>query len=61
MKFRLRGRQKFGPVYVNYGLHGITSWGFKVGPFSYNVTRRTSTIDTPGPGSLHHQHGRRSK
>lgn len=53
MRFRLRGRKHFGPFYINYTQRGFTSWGIRLGPFTKNFTRGTSSIDTPGPGSLH--------
>jgi hypothetical protein len=40
---------------------GGRSFGIKLGPISHNFTRRTTSIDTPGPGGFHHQHGRRSE
>lgn len=59
MKFRARKRFTFGPFYVTVNQAGRMSFGIKVGPFSHNFTRRTSHIDTPGPGGFHHQHKRR--
>lgn len=53
MKFRLRGRWNLGPFYVNHSKFQPTSWGIKLGPFSRNFTRGTSSIDVPGPGSVH--------
>jgi hypothetical protein len=40
---------------------GRRSYGIKIGPFTHNFTRRTTSIDTPGPGGFHHQHGRKGK
>lgn len=55
-KYRARRRLKFGTrnlhVFVNVTQSGFSSWGFKLGPYSKNVTRRTESIDTPGPGGL---------
>ncbi len=38
---------------------GFSSWGVRIGPFTHNFTRRGTTIDTPGPGSLHRRRGGR--
>lgn len=62
MKFRARKTFRFGPLYFNFTHRGFSSWGIRIGPITHNFTRKTSTIDTPGPGGFHHQHGRnRSK
>lgn len=46
-------RIRLGPLYVNLGKGGrVTSWGFKFGRVTRNVTRGTTSIDTPGPGSV---------
>lgn len=56
--YRDRGRWTFGPVYINYkrttpwSLPEITSWGFKVGRWTRNITRHTDTINTPGRGVI---------
>jgi len=56
---------KLGPLRFNFSIYGLvprfTSWGFKVGRFGHNVTRKTTSIDTPGPGGLYHRHGRRRR
>ncbi len=60
-RFRARKKLTFGPVFVNLGTGGksrFKSWGFRIWRWTYNVTHRRSTFDTPGPGSVHHQHGR---
>lgn len=61
MKFR--GRKTFwvGPVFFTFTQSGFTSWGVGVGRFRHNFTRSTTSIDTPGFGSVHHQHGRRRR
>lgn len=53
MKFRARKTFRAGPLFFNFTQHGFSSWGIRVGPFTKNFTRGTSTFDTPGPGSLH--------
>lgn len=58
MRFRARKTFRFGPLYFTFTQRGFSSWGVKVGPFTHNVTRKTSSINTPGPGGFHHQHRR---
>ena len=57
MRFRARKRFRFGPFFVNFSASGgrprFTSWGLKVWRWTWNVTRGTHTVDTPGMGSLH--------
>lgn len=31
----------------------FSSWGVKVGPYTRNFTRGTSSFDTPGPGAVY--------
>lgn len=59
MGFNLRRRFKLGPIFVNTRNGRITSWGFKLGRLSRNVTRRSTTVDTPGPGSYTYHHKRK--
>lgn len=40
---------------------GRRSYGIKLWRFSHNFTRGTSTVDTPGPGSLHFGSRRRRR
>lgn len=57
--FRARKQLRFGPIFVNLTQRGFASWGFKIGRWTKNMTRGTTTLDTPGPGSLHW--GRKAK
>ena len=50
MGFHLHRRVRLGPIYLNVHNTRITSWGFKLGRFSRNMTHGKTTIDTPGPG-----------
>lgn len=64
MKFRGRKQYRIGPVFLNFGNRGkswFKSWGIKVWRYTYNATHRTSTFDTPGPGAVYHQHGKRGE
>jgi hypothetical protein len=60
IRFRARKTFRFGPFYMTLTQSGGRSFGIKLGPISHN-TRRTTSIDTPGPGGFHHQHSRRSE
>jgi len=47
-------RKKFGPVTVNLASDGfahwrVTSWGLRVGPWSWNAKSGKHSIDIPGP------------
>lgn len=59
MRFRARKTIRLGPIFFTFTQRGFSSWGIKIGPFTRNFTRGTSTIDTPGPGSLHFRGRRR--
>lgn len=58
MEFRARKTFRFGPLYMTMTQAGRRSFGIKLGPFTHNFTRRRTSIDTPGPGGLVHQHKR---
>lgn len=51
--FRARKTFRVGPLFFTFNQRGFTSWGIKVGPFTRNFTRGTTTLNTPGPGSVH--------
>lgn len=53
MRFRARKTIRLGPLFATFTQRGFSSWGLRIGPFTWNATRRTSTVDTPGPGSVH--------
>lgn len=42
---------KLGPIKLNFGKRGFTSWGFKVGVWSWNSRTRAHRVDLPGPFS----------
>lgn len=48
-KSRARKRLTFGPLFVWITQRGFSSWGI---PWTWNVTRGTHTVDTPGPGHV---------
>jgi hypothetical protein len=53
MRFRARKTLRFGPLFFSFTQRGFSSWGIKVGRYTRNFTRGTSSFDTPGPGALH--------
>lgn len=53
MRFRARKTVRLGPLFFTFTQSGFSSWGVKVGAFTHNFTRGSSTVDTPGPGSVH--------
>ena len=48
LKPRIRGRKHLGPFILNFTHRGLTSVAVKVGPFTRNLTRGTTSIDGPG-------------
>jgi hypothetical protein len=60
MRFRARKTFHIGPLYMTVNQAGRLSFSIRIWRYTYNLTRRTSSFDTPGPGGFHHQHKRRS-
>lgn len=58
-KFRARKTWRFGPLYATVTQSGRWSWGIKVGPFTHNFTRNSTSVNTPGPGGFRKQWGKR--
>lgn len=52
-RFRARKTLRLGPLRLHFTQAGFSSWGFQVGPWTWNAKTRRHTIDTPGPGSIH--------
>lgn len=46
-----RKSMRFGPLKLNFGKRGFTSWGLKLGPWSWNSRTRSYRVDLPGPFS----------
>jgi hypothetical protein len=59
VSFQWKKRINLGPLFVWLTPRGFTSWGWKLGRWTRNVTRDTHNIDTPGPGGL--RFGRRRR
>ncbi len=49
MPILFRKLMKFGPLVINAGKSGFTSWGLQVGPWSWNSRTRAHRVDLPGP------------
>ncbi|MGH3570100.1 MAG: DUF4236 domain-containing protein [Pseudonocardia sp.] len=49
MRFRARTTFRFGPLRATVNQAGRWSFAIKIGPITHNLTRRTTSIDTPGP------------
>lgn len=54
MTVRGTKRKKFGPVTVNLASNGfarwrITSWGLRIGRWSWNAKSGTHSVNIPGP------------
>lgn len=60
MRFHLRKTLRLGPVLIHLTERGFSSWGLKVGKWTWNARTGRHSIDTPGPGSIRTS-GRRRK
>lgn len=49
MRLTFRKVLKIGPVRLNFGRNGFTSWGLKAGRVSWNARSRKTSVDLPGP------------
>ncbi|PUB27083.1 uncharacterized protein DUF4236 [Promicromonospora sp. AC04] len=48
MPIRFRKRWGLGPVKFNFTQRGLSSWSFKVGPWSWNSKTKKHSVDLPG-------------
>ena len=51
MPIQYRKVIKFGPFRLNIGNHGLSSWSFAIGKWSWNSRTRKHRVDLPGPFS----------
>jgi Protein of unknown function (DUF4236) len=51
MPLLFRKKIKMGPLQFNFGRKGYSSWGIKIGRWSWNSRTRKQTVDLPGPMS----------
>jgi hypothetical protein len=59
MRFHLRRTLRLGPVRIHLTERGLSSWGLRLGRWSWNARTRRHTFDTPGPGYLRSRGRRR--
>ena len=52
MRLTFRKTVRVGPVRLNFGRSGFTSWGLKFGRVSWNARTRKTSVDLPGPINL---------
>lgn len=52
MRFRGRKTLRFGPVRIHLTQGGFSSWGLRLGRWSWNAKTRVHSVDTPGFGGL---------
>ena len=52
MRFNFRERLRVGPLFFNFTKAGSTSWGIRAFGITHNFTRGSTTVNTPGPGSV---------
>jgi hypothetical protein len=50
IRFRARRTVSFGPLRLQFTERGFSSWGLRIGRWSWNARTRQHTVDTPGPG-----------
>lgn len=49
MPINFRKSHRFGPLRFNFTRNGFTSWGIKLGRWSWNSRNRSQRVDLPGP------------
>ncbi|MDN5860346.1 MAG: DUF4236 domain-containing protein [Pseudonocardia sp.] len=52
MKFRARRTVRIGPLRLHFTQAGFSSWGLKIGPWTWNARTGRHSFDTPGPGGI---------
>lgn len=50
MALHFRRRLSFGPLRINVTEHGVSSVAVKLGPVTYNLKSKKTTVDLPGTG-----------
>jgi hypothetical protein len=51
MPLMFRKTVRLGPLHLNFGNKGFSSWSIKLGRFSWNSRTRGARVDLPGPVS----------
>lgn len=49
MAILFRKMKKLGPLRFHFTQHGLSSWGIKIGRWSWNSRTRAHRVDLPGP------------
>ena len=49
MPIKYRQRKSFGPLKFNFTQNGMSSWGIKIGRWSWNSRTKKNAVDLPGP------------
>lgn len=52
MRFRARKALRLGPLRLNFTQRGLSSWGLRVGRWSWNAKTGEHSVDTPGWGGV---------
>jgi len=51
MPLHFRRQISMGPIKINIGRKGYSSWGLKIGRWSWNSRTHQHSVDLPGPMS----------
>lgn len=51
MPLMFRKIVRLGPLHLNFGRRGMSSWSIKIGKWSWNSRARRHRVDLPGPVS----------
>ncbi len=51
MPLMFRKIVRLGPLHLNFGRGGMSSWSIKIGKWSWNSRTRAQRVDLPGPMS----------
>ncbi|GAA5182195.1 hypothetical protein GCM10023322_18680 [Rugosimonospora acidiphila] len=57
MPLMFRKVYRLGPLHLNFGSHGLSSWSIKLGRWSWNSRTRAQRVDLPGPLSWRGRRG----
>ena len=49
MPLMFRKIVRLGPLHLNFGRGGMSSWSIKIGKWSWNSRTRKQRVDLPGP------------
>ena len=49
MPVHFRKQMRIGPLMLNFGNKGFSSWGIKIWKWSWNSRTKRQSVDLPGP------------